>query len=258
MLGLSLIVAACGPTATPIPGLFETALAATVDSGSTQIAQGFADQRATLTAGAPTATLTPPPTATPTETPIPTYTPTPAASPTRTPRPATPTRTLPPPPTFTPTPRPLVAGTYLQSGACTTIQAFGRGYAVDRYHTLLVGFFTVCVPAVLIRVSGEMQVNVTWTMGEVMAPNWIRINEASLPPWNGSSRAIYLTDNLGNRYDFTALEGAARDGGNAGSGVTLSGYYLFPPAHRGANIFVLHDDDRQKIISNIILNDPTP
>src|SRR5688500_12334022 len=77
---VALVLTAACANPTPLPGAFETALAATVEVGSTAVAQAFVDQRATLTAGAPTLTQTSAPSATPSATPLPTGTPTPRNS----------------------------------------------------------------------------------------------------------------------------------------------------------------------------------
>lgn len=248
VLGLS----ACAASATPEPGVFETAVAATVASGSTQIAQNFADTRGTLTASAPTTTLTPTPTHTPSDTPTPTETPTPKDTPTRTPRPPTPTHTLPPPPTATFTPAPVAVGTYWQTGACANVPAFASftNPANGQTQTYMASRWQLCITSVAVYGDGTMRLDASWTLGQINGP-YYGVNgpsQAFLPPWNGSSHAIYLTDNGEQRYDFVELIGAARDGGGAGAYGVITGAFVFPAPARGATQLTYHDDDRLTLI----------
>ena len=261
-----LVLAAACAAPTPGPGAFETALAGTVAVGSTEIAQGFDNQRATLTAAAPTATDTALPSATPSETPLPTETSTvePTATPTETPaatgtptKPPTAAVTRPPPPTAT-----LaivsnvgVPGTYTQSGTCITMNAHGTGFRFGQPAPKLAGLYVVCVPSVVVKASLELQVNITWLFTrDGMHPdllNVVQTDEAVLPAYNGS--VIYLQDNLGRQLHHTALDGAPRDGASGGLGSTFSGYYLFTAAQAGATTFTLVDGHRQVNIGNITL-----
>ena len=72
-------------------------------------------------------------------------------------------------------------------------------------------FYTICAPVVIVRASGEMQINVTWVISqEPGTPDFSWPNTIILPAYNGS--VLYLEDNLGNRVSPVALEGAPRDG----------------------------------------------
>jgi hypothetical protein len=270
-LALALLAVAVGACATPTPppGAFETALAATVESGSTQIAADFAGQRATLTATAPTATATVPtatPTLTPTDTSTPedTATPTETETPVNTPTPTTPSptpsRTLPPPPTSTPTLGPVTAGTYVQNGTCTGVPGYAT--VIDpsngRTITIQLGSWTMCVSAMVVRPTLEQQVNVVWTAQPYNVPYYYRVNHIFLPAHDAGSQAVYLTDPFGNRYDQIQLEGAARDGGTGVAGTVLSGYYLFPAARDGARSFTLVISDKDRTIPNLTLLTLTP
>lgn len=249
--GLLILTACAQPT--PIPGALDTAVAATVAVGGTHIAQQFADQRHALTVNAPTLTATSSPTSTPTQTLLPSITPTSVGTATRTPRPPTPTRTLPPPPTATFTPAPVVAGTYGQGSACANVPALGDYYdpVMGRTVTYNASGWQLCITSVVVQEAGAMLLNATWTLGQINGP-YYNVNgpsQARLPPWNGSSHAIYLTDNLGRRYDFTDLSGAAREGGNSGPYGSISGVFIFPAPLRGATQLAYHDDDRHNLIT---------
>ena len=252
-IGVGLFALAACAQPTPVPGALETAVAATVEVGSTQIAQHFIDQRYTLTANVPTLTITPSPTPSSTQTPLPSLTPTSAGTATRTPRPPTPTRTLPPPPTATFTPAPVAAGTYGQGGACANVPALGDYYDPARGQTITYNAsgWQLCITSIVVQDANAMLLNATWTLGQINGPyhNVNGPSQARLPPWNGSSHAIYLTDNLGRRYDFVDLSGAARDGGNSGPYGVITGVFTFPAPLRGATQLTYHDDDRRSLIT---------
>lgn len=251
-LVLAVAIAACTSPATPAPGVFETVVAATVANGSTQIAQGFADTRSTLTAGAPTMTLTPPPTQTASNTPTPTETPTLKNTPTLTSPPPTITHTPPPPPTATPTPSPVLPGTYAQTGRCA------------QYRVVFQAFINVnwCVTSVVVKDTGNLEFNVSWTADYTLAAdprneygpnNLLMFSDAN-------NYNMYLVDNLGNRYDHIATNGAAKLGGNIPKGQVsiLTGVFVFPPSLPGAWLFTFHDDDQNVVIANVSLNPATP
>lgn len=263
MAGGLLAAALLAGCAAPTPGEFETAVAATVAAGATDIAVAFVDQRATLTAGAPTMTLTPTPSSTPTETPTPTETatatntPTPEFSATPT---ATATRTVPPPPTDTappPTLPPVVAGTYPQSANCVYVG--GSTNVPDMYGNprVATGLWTTCVPTIVVRPTGELQVNVVWTAGKVHTfYNWL--NSISLLGNPPDSQTVYLLDGNSQRSDQIHLEGAARDGGNGKEGESVYGYYLFPAPAAGMRNFSLVFYNNQNIINGLYLGAPAP
>lgn len=96
-----------------------------------------------------------------------------------------------------------------------------------------------------------MEFNVVWVVA-VMA-----IGDTGRPPLQMNSDTgntnMYLTDNLGRRYDHIATGGAAALGGALpwGQETTLTGAFVFPPAQPGATGFVFHDDDQGVVISNL-------
>jgi len=191
----------------------------------------------------PTPTITPSPTSTPTPTNTPTATDTPTATPTptRTPRPR-PTAT--PRPTSTPTLGALAIGRYPQS-SCVS-------YA-GMYISLNGGsaFYNWCVVYVEIT-TNSMEVRVSWTVTQ--------LSGHYTKPSTQYDTGLYLTDNLGNRYDHTAVSDAAY-GGQWGVGTVNNGSFFFPLPAPGARTFLLHDDsdhdnNYQGIIIPITLTTP--
>ena len=63
---------------------------------------------------------------------------------------------------------------------------------------------------------------------------------------------MYLTDNDGGRYDPVAVGGAA-NGGTLYDNRGLTGWFLFPPAQKGATIFAFHDDDQGLLLGKLVL-----
>jgi len=67
------------------------------------------------------------------------------------------------------------------------------------------------------------------------------------------NKLIYLTDNLGNRYDQIAV------GGDFGRDMLMEhdlkaqGWFKFPPPKPGAYIFTFRMDDQHVVIDNIVL-----
>jgi hypothetical protein len=98
---------------------------------------------------------------------------------------------------------------YPQHGACTSFSV-----SFDRQHT---GSLRLCVSAVVVYDSGDMEFHVTWRGEHV--PSGYEIQKES----DVGNRNMYVLDNLGNRYDHIALDGAARDRRSAGQGMELSG-----------------------------------
>lgn len=107
-----------------------------------------------------------------------------------------------------------------------------------------------------------MEFTVTWTVDYTLAtdprneygPN-ILVKYPDAYNFN-----MYLTDNLGYRYDHVATDGAARDGGSIYKNqvTTLTGAFVFSPAQLGAWLFTFHDDDQKVVIPNINLNISAP
>ena len=69
--------------------------------------------------------------------------------------------------------------------------------------------------------------------------------------------SLYVTDNLGRRYDFIELSGAARDNSEyVASNPENSGWYVTSPAKAGATSFTFHVDDQGIAITGIVLTPP--
>lgn len=144
--------------------------------------------------------------------------------------PATPT----PPPTQTPQPTPTAAllqpGTWTFQDACVL-------YYPEPGDPLSVQW---CVESIQVRDDGKLWVNVAWIV-DISRSRFNYVEKYS----DQGKTTMYLTDNLGNRYDFVDLGGAAKDPERVGfPGKTLRGWFLFPPAQPGAFSFTFHDDDQ--------------
>jgi hypothetical protein len=177
----------------------------------------------------PSSTPTPFPTSTYTLTPNPTATGTPTLAPSPTPT-ATPTAT----------PNSVQPGLYSANGCVTIGLSHGTAFRVD-----------FCVVRIEVDRNGYMLFNVTWT---AHMPSYGTITKGS----DVGNRNMYLTDELGNRYDHIGLSGAAAMEYNFNfEGATTSGAYIFPPAHPGAHIFTFHDDDNRDVVANLVLINPT-
>jgi len=176
----------------------------------------------------PTFTHTPSPTLTPTHTPTPTATPSPTATPTHTPI-----------PTNTPTPTPP----YNQPGIYPFQDHCGKAFLGDtEAHWLM------CVESVEVRPDSYMQFNITWTafVAGTGYDGLLKYSDVGNPN-------MYVTDDIGNRYDHVELGGEAKNTRLFCHGETIYGWYLFTPAQSGSTSFVFHDDDQSVQIEEIIL-----
>ncbi len=186
----------------------------------------------------PTSTNSPPPStivATQTFTPEPSETPTltltPTPSPSFTPTPTfteTPTDT--PTPTITPTPTAVynAPGLYV-IGKCVELKV----------HVLF------CVLNVNVLANGSMVFNVSW---KSLISNVSITKKSDLNNPN-----MYLTDNLGNRYNHVEVGGDAALRIKMEPKQVIYGYFAFPPALPGATSFQFHDSDQGEVISEIVL-----
>ena len=110
---------------------------------------------------------------------------------------------------------------------------------------------TQCITRVRIRLDGQMYFDMNWS-AQFLTNDFNYIYKNS----DANNPNMYITDNLGNRYDHVATGGAAaqityfyRFGGPS----SADGWFLFPAARSGANVFTFHDDDEQLLIDNIAL-----
>ncbi len=109
------------------------------------------------------------------------------------------------------------------------------------------GILEECVTSVDIRNNGYMQFNYTWYVDLIDSiPSIIKYPDTDNPN-------MYITDNLGNRYDHVAV------GGTAGQTVTMhddtivGGWFLFIPPKQPVTTFTFYDDDQNASIPNIHL-----
>jgi hypothetical protein len=185
---------------------------------------------------------TPPPADTPTEQPSFTL----SKSPTRTDTPtealtATETPTI--TPTFTETLAYNIPGTYVVEKC-----AYFNPVPDIEYVTI-----SFCVHTVVVNDDSTMKFNVLW-------------HYACKNPWNNTAgcpaliklasstnKTKYLTDDLENEYYYSAAGGAAAHEDQLDPNATIAGWFLFPPAKRGATAFQFIDLNNNFAIDNIIL-----
>ncbi len=106
-----------------------------------------------------------------------------------------------------------------------------------------------CVVSVEIKLNGTMVFNVRWTLS--LADD-ISVTKKS----DANNRKMYLTDNLGNRYDHIATGGSASHDVGMGNGATQTGSFEFPRAKPGAVEFFFHDDNQPVTIGVFVFNQP--
>jgi hypothetical protein len=132
----------------------------------------------------------------------------------------------------------IAPGNY-PANRCASKQLFIRGTHV--------GLLTECVTSVDVRLDGYMQFNYTWMLDL----------EEGIPPVTKYSdeynRNMYITDNLGLRYDHVGVGGAAAQPELMEDNIPLYGWFLFVPAQSGAHTFVFHDDDQGFVFDGIQL-----
>ena len=176
---------------------------------------------------APTATQAPTstPTSMPSETPVPSPTPSPTPS---------------PEPTLTATPAVVynAIGLYEMPEHCARKSEFVRS-------------IIYCITSIEVVRDASMVVNITW---KSINSNGGCYTEDS----NANNRAMYMTDDLGNRYDHEGAGGdLARNIVNTcGGDVNYSGWFYFPPPAAGAKVLTYHDEDQKLEISDLVLENP--
>ena len=128
----------------------------------------------------------------------------------------------------------------------------------------------LCVETVEVFPEGTMKFNISWT---AQIPQGL-VDNSGMPvrsigkASDVGNRNMYITDDRGNRYDFTALGGAASLEGAAEEeliavgdqnylvipdGRTVAGWFLFTPPKEGARLFTFHDDDNFWAIAGVNL-----
>jgi hypothetical protein len=110
-----------------------------------------------------------------------------------------------------------------------------------------VGNVRECVQSVDVRENGFMQFNFAWTVDLIDSlPSVIKYPDI----YNTN---MYLTDHKGNRYDHVAVGGTAAETTTMYDQMTVTGWFLFPPARQSATTFTFHDDDYDIEINDIFL-----
>ena len=149
-------------------------------------------------------------------------------------------------PTATPVPRadPITAGVY-SVGRCglPPLNAEQRAWV------------ELCVNSVEVQDDGQLVFNISWgaRIGEgVLTSGGLPATALSKPSDIGNTN-MYITDNLGNRYDFADLGGAASEDSIIRKDATVEGWFRFPPPHPEAKLFTFHDDDNFWAIPGVSL-----
>ena len=115
------------------------------------------------------------------------------------------------------------------------------------------GNLVFTIESVDVLSTGELRFNVSW-MWQVT--NVERSNCPSGSPviYSDEGNAnMYVTDELGRRYDHIAVGDGAGEDKLMKPNVAQQGWFLFPPPAEGAGVFAFHDDDAGSVISGIDL-----
>lgn len=111
---------------------------------------------------------------------------------------------------------------------------------------------TECVTGVRIRFDGQMYFDYRWSV-EFLDPNVTSIYKNS----DANNFNMYITDNLGNRYDHVDTGGAAATlvYFYPWGPTSADGWFMFPAKRTGATIFAFHDDDNDPVtvIGDLVL-----
>lgn len=159
----------------------------------------------------------------PTDIPSPSFTPvSPTLTDTSTPTPSwIPTSTHTPSPTPTPT---YVSPMTYDVGGCMNVVISDSNQVLE------------CVSSVMVLPDGKMQFNFSWT---AHVEDQFEVHKSS----DRNNTNIYLTDNLGNRYDHVETGGDADRDVTLINGQIAEGWFIFPAPLPEAENFILHDDD---------------
>lgn len=109
-------------------------------------------------------------------------------------------------------------------GSCMTVQVDAKNH-IDE-----------CVTSVTLLPDGNMQFDFSWT---AQIEDHL---ELEISP-DTNTKNMYLTDNLGNRYDHLQTGGDASRQVTLTNGQTALGRFLFGPPVLDAQYFIFHDDD---------------
>jgi hypothetical protein len=123
-------------------------------------------------------------------------------------------------------------------------------YPVNRciVHTAATGIqMQLCVNQIMVETNHTSKVQVTWT--GIYQDNTYHIRKGS----DINNPNMYLTDNLGHRYDHTQVGGAAAQDVQLYHNQPAQGWFQFPAFQPGATVFTFHDDDLGQKIEGIVL-----
>ena len=112
----------------------------------------------------------------------------------------------------------------------------------------------LCVESVDVDTDGAMKFTISWRaeIEEGLVLDGLRVTQLVKSSDAGKTN-MYITDDRGNRYDFTDLGDAATGETTIPNGEKAEGWFLFPPPQGGARLFTFHDDDNFWAISGILL-----
>jgi hypothetical protein len=128
----------------------------------------------------------------------------------------------------------VMPGTYNAGGCGSTSMSQG-------------GQLDFCVTGITVNNERHMIFNVTWTLSDI--PGGFTVTKRS----DQGNKIMYLTDNLGNRYDHIAGGDAAYASVVITDGNPVSGWFEFGQPPVGAFGFGFHDDDNGIVIGGISL-----
>jgi hypothetical protein len=112
--------------------------------------------------------------------------------------------------------------------------------------------FIWCVEYVEIHPDGSMIFVMSWNLYDY-SEGLTAITKRS----DVNNPKMYLTDNLGNRYDSIIVSDNGAGDLVMVKDVTYYGTFTFRPPKPGANRFTFHDDDNSKVITDILLLEPS-
>ena len=111
----------------------------------------------------------------------------------------------------------------------------------------VVGPLTECVTGVDVLGDGLLRFNFSWVID--FPPDLDYITKYS----DTNNRNMYVTDNLGRRYDHVAVSGAAAETTYLEDNIPVYGLFTFLPAGPGAATFAFHDEDQGLLLDKIVI-----
>ena len=149
-------------------------------------------------------------------------------------------------PTSTPSPSPTAEPSLTPTVEMIMPELYPVNQCVSKYLT----HFTIefCVVNVWVKPNRHMVFNVTWTATGIPKGAWVTKRSDEF------NKNMYVTDNIGNRYDHIAGGGKAYADVGMDNNVTLKGSFEFNPPPPRATYFSFHDDDNDLLITHISLD----